>query len=157
MSKSALRNSASFSADVPVTPIVAAIPHKDNETNGAWLCQHADGRVFLTLSDTIMPYAHAADQDALPAFGRAWTHDPTLFKHLPKPEAPKLVDELPEGITADITPRDRQRLRAIIDKHWRAYFAEKPTNRQKDQLIDALGPRVAAQVVKKQVDRGTIQ
>lgn len=154
MSKAALLNSA---VDMPAnTPVVAAIPHHDNEKNDAWLVQLVDGRVFLTIGEQIRPFAHPTDEDALPAFTRAFSHSPYLFRHLERPEAPRLIDEVPEGITADITMADRRRLRAIVDKHWKFYFAERPTNAQKDQLIDALGPRVAAQVVKKQVDRGAI-
>lgn len=157
MNKSALRNGASFSAEVPVlsVPMIAALPHHSDED--AWMCQLADGRVFLTLASTIQPYAHEGDEDALPAFTRAFAHDPGLFKHLAKPEAPKLTADLPEGITADITVEDRRRLRAIIDRHWKFYFAERPTNAQKDQMIDAFGPRVAAKIVKKHVDGGRIQ
>lgn len=156
--KSALLTGTTAGANqlVANTPVVAAIPHHDNANNGAWLVQLFDGRVFITLSESIRPFALPGDEDALPAFTRAFSHSPHLFRHLEKPEAPKVIDQLPEGITADITDADRMRLRKIIMRHWKAYFAEQPTNKQMDQLIDALGPRVAANVVKKQVDAGRI-
>lgn len=52
---------------------------------------------------------------------------------------------------------DRRRLRAVIRKvHLAHYPTEKLTDIVCDQLIDAWGPEVAGEIVRKAVDRGMV-
>jgi hypothetical protein len=43
---------------------------------------------------------------------------------------------------------DRARLRAIVRSTHRMYFADVPTNAQCDQMIEAIGPGLAAAMLK---------
>ena len=124
--------------------------------DGGVLCQLDDGRVFVTLSDEIRKFALEGDESALPAFNRAWSHKPDLFAGPIRPRVPVIETSDAPGLAADLTEEDRQRLYKIIDKHWRFYFAEPPTLRQKDNLIDGIGARVAERLVKREVDAGRL-
>ena len=64
-----------------------------------------------------------------------------------------LID--PGGFTTQLSVADRDRLRMIVRKvHLRHYPQEKLTNYECDKLIDAWGPEIAGQLVKKAVDAG---
>lgn len=135
-------------------PEIVAIQFDPERDDDGVMCQLDDGRVFVTLRSEIGKYAEAGDEDALPAFNRAWTHNPRLFNGPVKPRVPVIVTQEVQGLHTELSERDRMRLHRIIDKYWRAYFATFPTPAQKDNLIDGLGARVAAKIVKKTVDRG---
>lgn len=53
----------------------------------------------------------------------------------------------------DLSFADRMLLRAIVRKHHRRYFADHPSDRQVDQLIDSLGAEVQEKLVQAVVDR----
>lgn len=52
--------------------------------------------------------------------------------------------------------KDRIRLRQIVLKTHRNYFAADPSVQLIDSLIDGLGPEVAGRLVKRAVDSGKI-
>jgi len=59
------------------------------------------------------------------------------------------------GFTTQLSATDRDRLRVIVRKvHLRHYPQDKLTNFACDQLIDAWGPEIAGNLVKKAVDAG---
>ncbi|MGE0190323.1 MAG: hypothetical protein AB7G80_09890 [Dongiaceae bacterium] len=56
-----------------------------------------------------------------------------------------------------LTAKDRERLRAIIKRvHLRHYPKDMITNYEADRLIEAIGPEVAAKLIKEAVDRRQI-
>lgn len=59
------------------------------------------------------------------------------------------------GFTTQLSAQDRDRLRLIVRKvHLRHYPQDKLTNYECDKLIDAWGPEIAGNLVKKAVDAG---
>ena len=53
----------------------------------------------------------------------------------------------------DITFQDRQRLRKIVKKiHFKNYPTEMITDKEADKLIEALGPKVAEDLIKKYIE-----
>lgn len=61
------------------------------------------------------------------------------------------------SFTGIISIEDRNRLRAIVRKvHLQHYPAHMLTNYECDKLIDAWGPEVASNVIKKAMDAGKI-
>lgn len=120
------------------------------------LCQLRDGRVFVTLGDSIEPYMEMGDETALPAFNRAFRHNPNLFKGPITPRVPQIPAMDGPGLTADLTDRDRERMYQIIRKHHRFYFADHPTKAQMDNLIESLGMRVVEGELKRRVDKGIL-
>ena len=59
------------------------------------------------------------------------------------------------GFTTQLSATDRDRLRMIVRKvHLRHYPKDKLTNYECDKLIDAWGPEIAGNLVKKAVDAG---
>lgn len=131
-----------------------------NHDSGGMLAWGEDGVVFCALSDQIRQFSVAPDPGAkltpqivLDALNRAWESNQGLFRKVtPRVSAPFK----PYALHADLTVADRARLHAIIDKHHKHYFADRPTAAQKDNLIDALGPEVAAKIVKGARDKGLI-
>lgn len=58
---------------------------------------------------------------------------------------------------SELSLADRQRLRAIVRKvHLNHYPQHMLTNHECDKLIDAWGPEVAGNIVKKAMDRGLV-
>lgn len=113
-----------------------------------------DDRLFsLTLDDMAMLLRQAPrDMPVYDALARLWRSEARVkFYHRQAPRA------LAEEGHFDISEADRERLRKITRKHASFYFAGEPTNAQVDQLIDSLGPKVAARLVKKAVDTGEIE
>jgi hypothetical protein len=54
---------------------------------------------------------------------------------------------------AELSFKDLQRLRAVVKKEWIRYYpAELYTDREADRLIDAMGPEIAEQQIKRSVD-----
>ena len=54
----------------------------------------------------------------------------------------------------DITFQDRQRLRKIVKKiHFKNYPTEMITDKEADKLIEALGPKVAEDLIKKYIEK----
>ena len=51
----------------------------------------------------------------------------------------------------DLRYEDRKTLRAVVRKVHRKYFTDHPTNRQCDQLIDALGPEVQKKLLMAKI------
>ncbi len=145
---------ARLGASVEAAVLVYAMPHHSDPDG--WLVEHYDGRVFLTLASRCQTFAREDDADALPAFNRAFSSNPDLFRLLDKPELPAATLDSSPGLTQDLTPADRARLRAMTRKHWRFYFASQPTTAQVDQLIDAIGVEVATKLVKREVDGGRL-
>lgn len=128
------------------------------EVDGTILVKLDTGKVLMCLSDKVRRYASPLDESAIPALQRALEAKPQLFVEVLPRTAPVEQAEVitAAGFTSDLTPEDRRRLRAITFRHWPRYFAQKPDNVQIDQLIDALGPEVAAKIVKSAVDGGSI-
>lgn len=59
--------------------------------------------------------------------------------------------------TSELSIADRNRLRAIVRKvHLKHYPAHLLTDYEVDRLIDAWGPEVAGNIVRKAVDRGLV-
>lgn len=134
--------------------IIYLLPCEDDADG--MLCQHRDGRVFVTVTSTIGEFAMEGDMDAMPAFNRAFRHRPGLFRLLDAPKGPPKQLETEHGFTQELTVEDRKRLRAITMGHWRFYFADQPTTAQVDQLIDSLGPDVARKLVRAAVKKGDV-
>lgn len=127
------------------------------ESDDAILVRVDDGRVFVCVSERIRLFALQSDADAFQVLQRAFDSNPALFKQV----RGRVLAAVPEvsiqaTFTSHLTDRDRERLRAMTLKHWRFYFASHPTRAQVDQLIDAIGPQVAAKMVKAAVDTGAI-
>lgn len=134
--------------------------HVDTERN-AILAWRNDGRAFVSLSDQIRHFSTQPDEGAsltpelvLDALNEAWGSNPNLFRLVTPKQAAPLAQE--SGMAHELTDGDRKRLHAIIDKHHRRYFADWPTPAQKDNLIDALGPAVAAKIVAGALGRNQI-
>jgi hypothetical protein len=154
--------------------------------DGGVLCQLGDGRVFVTLADEIGKYAEGGDATALPAFNRAWHHDPGLFNgpivprmprasqgrpsllgstaagafatgELPRLAASSETIETEHGFVGDLTEKDRNRMYAIIRKHHKFYFADEPTRAQMDNLIEGIGLRLVEEQIRKRVDAGELE
>lgn len=54
----------------------------------------------------------------------------------------------------DITFQDRQRLRKIVKKiHFKNYPKHLITDKEADKLIEALGPKVAEDLIKKYIEQ----
>jgi hypothetical protein len=54
----------------------------------------------------------------------------------------------------DITFQDRQRLRKVVKTiHFKNYPKEFITDKEADKLIEALGPKVAEDMIKKYIDQ----
>jgi hypothetical protein len=61
------------------------------------------------------------------------------------------------AFTNELSLTDRRRLRSIVRKvHLGHYPAHMLTNHECDKLIDAWGPEVAGNIVRKAVDRGMV-
>jgi hypothetical protein len=61
------------------------------------------------------------------------------------------------GFTSVLSVADRDRMRAIVRSvHLRHYPAHMITTLECDKLIDALGPEVAARLIKQAMDAGAI-
>lgn len=59
--------------------------------------------------------------------------------------------------TSELSVQDRNRLRAVVRKvHLKHYPAHLLTDYECDRLIDAWGPEVAGNIVRKAVDRGLV-
>lgn len=58
---------------------------------------------------------------------------------------------------SELSPLDRERLRGVVRKvHLKHYPAHMLTNYEVDRLIDAWGPEVAGNIVRKAVDAGLV-
>lgn len=130
------------------------------EEDGTILVRLDTGRVLFCLAERARHYALMSDADVVgEALQRMLDTRPDAFVEV---HAPAWINPVPDvtieaaGFTANLTPADRDRLRHITLGHWRQYFAQYPTMAQVDQLIDALGPEVAAKLVKAAVDGGKI-
>jgi hypothetical protein len=123
----------------------------------ATLCAHADGRHFVALSGEIARHHRRPEDgdDALASFNRAFLAAPGMFRQV-NPRQPRNCLETEHGFIGDLTDRDRQRLRAIVRRHHKQYFADVPTNAQVDNLIEGIGLRCAEKLVRAAVDGGHI-
>lgn len=70
-------------------------------------------------------------------------------------ERPAMV-RTDHGFSRDLTVEARRKLRHIVRRTHRVWFRDEPTNAMLDELIDSLGPEVAAKMVKAAADRGQI-
>lgn len=141
-----------FGDDGPIVEIMMSHEHPE-----AILCFDQFQRGFVCLSDEARQFARPGDEDALPAINRMWNHQPHKFREVKRRTIimPELEDEGP-GLIADLTDRDRERLRKIIRKHHKRYFADHPTDAQCDNLIEGIGLKVAQKIVKQNLDAGDI-
>lgn len=58
---------------------------------------------------------------------------------------------------SELSPADRHRLRAIVRKvHLKHYPAHMLNNYECDRLIDAWGPEIAGNIVRRAVDKGLV-
>jgi hypothetical protein len=124
-----------------------------DEANGAIIAFRDDDTAYVCLAEQIRHFSQVQDRSAsldvdtvIAALDHAWTSNQQLFRKL-TPRAPLMVSPI-SGMAMEITAADRVRLHNIIDKHHKRYFPDWPTPAQKDNLIDALGPVVAAKIVK---------
>lgn len=61
------------------------------------------------------------------------------------------------AFTSELSLADRQRLRAVVrNVHLKHYPQHMLTNYECDKLIDAWGPEVAGDIVRKAVDQGLV-
>lgn len=127
--------------------------HHDFETGGT-ICLHRDGRMFVTLGEHIRYYALHDDETALPAFNRAFTAKPELYREIHKKASVDVGNDV--GFSGQLTDVDRARLTKIILKHHQQYFADHPTPAQIDNLINGLGIEVATRLIKTAVDNGAL-
>lgn len=76
-----------------------------------------------------------------------WFERPEVYgRYVPPGLEPK------SGMAMDLTPKDRARLRNVVRRTHRSFFRDEPSTAMLDELIDSLGPRVAAKMVRKAVD-----
>lgn len=84
--------------------------------------------------------------------GDGWYAKPEIMaKYVPPP-----LVEKKSGMAMDLTPMDRARLRNIVRKTHRMYFADRPSDRLLDSLIDGLGPEAATGLLRRAIDAGAI-
>jgi len=127
--------------------------HQDTERYPeAVLCMVDDGRVFVTLANSLLAFVQEEDEDHFPAVQRAWTVAPHLFNGPLTPRSAPVVQPEGAGMARDMPAADLAKLDAIIDKWWPWFFAEEPDRRQRDNLIDAWGAKAATALVKRTVD-----
>lgn len=143
-------------------PEVVAIHFNDEQikVDDMVFVELADGRMLLTSGAAAADFSTVVDIDPTVAFQRMLDNRPDFFREVKRrvSEAASASTFTPgaAGFTANLTQRDRARLRQIVLKHHRQYFAGQPTRAQVDQLIDSLGTEVAAKLVKAAVDKGQI-
>ncbi len=128
--------------------------------NGAILAFRVDGSAYVCLAEQVRHFSDVPDvtatvqiDDVIAALDRAWETNQNLFRRVMPKER---VVAPSSGMAMELTRADRVRLHAIIDKHHKQYFADHPTKRQKDNLIDALGPQVAARIVKEALAKNSV-
>lgn len=117
------------------------------------------GKMLWAVASAALEFSRPDDDDPIAAFQRMFDARPELFKEVRAERARVDLDGFvphAAGFTSDLTIGDRQKMRAIVRKHHRQYFADHPTDAQVDQLIDSLGPEVASKLVKAAVDRGAL-
>lgn len=142
---------SAFGDDGPIIEIHMHPDHPD-----AILCFDRFQRGFVCVSDQARRYAKRGDEDALPAINRMWHNAPDNFRPVKRGFISQEPLTSEPGFIGELTDADRARLRAIIRKEHKRWFADHPTDAQCDNLIEGLGLHVAQKIVKAQLDAGKI-